>query len=50
VDVIEHERLSKLTKIKIKEQRYWSCFTFHSHRRVFNNEHNSYGHTKKWEL
>jgi hypothetical protein len=31
-----------LTQIKIKEHRFYRCFTFHSHSRVFSDEHNSY--------
>ena len=33
--------------IKVKEQCFYCCSTFHSHCRVFNNEHNSY-RTLKW--
>jgi hypothetical protein len=31
-----------LTQIKIKEHRFYRCFTFHSHSGVFSDEHNSY--------
>jgi hypothetical protein len=30
------------TQIKVKEQRFYCCSTFHSHCRAFNNDHNSY--------
>ena len=30
------------TQIKVKEQHFYCCSTFHSHSRIFNNEHNSY--------
>jgi hypothetical protein len=33
--------ISFLTK-KVKEQCFYCCSIFHSHRRVFNNKHNSY--------
>ena len=40
--MITAPRSSTSTQIKVKEQRFYCGFTFHSHCRVFNNEHNSY--------
>ena len=42
--VNELERLSdiELGYIKVKEQRFYSCSTFHSHSSVFNKEQHSY--------
>ena len=40
----EHERLSNFTlrtKIKVKEQCFYCCSTFHSQSRVLKNENNS---------
>ena len=46
MDGNEHENLLNFTtprhKTKTKEQHFYCCSTFHSHSRVFNNEHNSY--------
>jgi len=45
IDVSEYERLSNNTlgkKIKVKEQHFYCCSTFHSNSKVLNNEHNSY--------
>ena len=42
MDANEHLRLSNITQIKVKEWHFYYCSTFHSHSRVFNNEHNSY--------
>jgi hypothetical protein len=30
------------TQIKVKEQHFYCCLTFHSHSSIFNNERNSY--------
>ena len=44
MDASEHERLSNITRTqhKLKEQRLYSCSTFHSRNRVFSNEINTY--------
>ena len=45
MDVNELGRLSNLTlrtRNQAKEKRFYCCSAFHSHNRVFNNEHNSY--------
>jgi hypothetical protein len=43
IDVNEHQRLHNSSlRHKVKEQHFYCCFTFHSHSRVFNSEHNSY--------
>jgi hypothetical protein len=44
MDVNEHERVETiqvytLTQIKVKKQCFYYCSTFHSHSRIFNNEH-----------
>jgi len=40
VDVFEHDKLSKFTKIHIKvtEEPFCCCSTFHGHNSVFNNK------------
>ena len=42
MDVNDHERLSNITQYLGKEEYFNGSSSFHSHRRVFNNEHNSY--------
>jgi type IV secretory pathway TraG/TraD family ATPase VirD4 len=42
MDVNDHERLSNITQNLGKEQYFNGSSSFHSHRRVFNNEHISY--------
>ena len=45
MDVNKHERLSNITlrhKLKLINNTFYCCSTFHSHSRVFNNENNSY--------
>jgi len=49
MDVNGNERLSNiiqkqctLIQIRIKEQCFYCCSTFHIHNWIFNNDHNSY--------
>jgi hypothetical protein len=49
IDVNEHERLSNITQNLGKEQCFNYSSSFHNHRRIFNNEHNSY-HTMNGKL
>jgi len=49
MDVNEHERLSNITQNLRKEQCFNCSSSFHSHGRVFNNEHSSY-HTLNGKL
>jgi hypothetical protein len=42
MDVNDHEILSNITQNLGKEQCFNCSTSFHNHRRIFNNEHNSY--------
>ena len=38
MDVNKHERLSNIT-LKVKEQCFYCCSTFHSHNSFLDNQH-----------
>ena len=43
MDLNVHHEMQSKTQIKVKEHGfYFYCFTFHSHSRIFKNEHKSY--------